>query len=110
MLPPIPVLSDYGISSTSGFLPIELPLQRLPDAYYAPWENVVANLQALILTRRLREVVDRLPALGTNRLGTDAEWRRAYSLLIFMAHGYIWGGDQPSEVRHGKCVKIQASC
>lgn len=98
MIPPIPILGDYGISPEYGFLPTELPLERLPDPYYNKWEAIVANLQGLILTRRLRGVVDRLPILSTAGLEHDSEWRRAYSLLCFMAHGYIWGGDSPSEV------------
>ncbi|EGR47493.1 uncharacterized protein TRIREDRAFT_64330 [Trichoderma reesei QM6a] len=97
MLPPIPVLADYGISPTHGFLPGTLPLTRLPDPYYNKWEAIVANLQALILSRRLRGVIDRLPVLSTIGLEHDAEWRRAYSLLCFMAHGYIWGGDSPAD-------------
>jgi indoleamine 2,3-dioxygenase len=98
MLPPLPILSDYGISPEYGFLPFEPPLERLPDPYYNKWEAVVANLQGLILSKRLRGVIDRLPTLSTAGLEHDAEWRRAYMLLAFMAHGYIWSGDTPSEV------------
>ncbi|KAK4168410.1 Indoleamine 2,3-dioxygenase [Cladorrhinum sp. PSN259] len=97
MLPPIPDLANYGISPTHGFLPDVLPLTRLPDPYYHKWEAIAANLQALILSKRLRGVVDRLPVLSTIGLEHDAEWRRAYVLLSFMAHGYIWGGDSPSD-------------
>ncbi|KAG9234323.1 indoleamine 2,3-dioxygenase-like protein [Amylocarpus encephaloides] len=97
MFPPLPVLSDYGISPEYGFLPAELPLERLPDPYYNKWEAVVTNLQGLILSKRLRGVIDQLPVLSTAGLEHDSEWRRAYSLLCFMAHGYIWGGDSPSE-------------
>lgn len=97
MLPPIPVLADYGISPTRGFLPDVLPLTRLPDPYYNKWEAIAANLQGLILSKRLRGVVDRLPVLSTVGLEHDAEWRRAYVLLCFIAHAYIWGGDSPSE-------------
>ncbi|KAM3074203.1 Indoleamine 2,3-dioxygenase [Clarireedia jacksonii] len=97
MLPPIPKLSNYGISPEYGFLPAELPLERLPDPYYNKWEAIVANLQGLILSRRLRGVIARLPVLSTAGLEHDSEWRRAYSLLCFMAHGYIWGGDSPEE-------------
>jgi hypothetical protein len=98
MLPPVPVLGDYGISPEYGFLPAELPLERLPDPYYNKWEAIVANLQGLILSKRLRGVIQRLPVLSTAGLEHDSEWRRAYSMLCFMAHGYIWGGDSPSEV------------
>lgn len=97
MLPPVPLLGDYGISPEYGFLPAELPLSRLPDPYYNKWEAIVANLQGLILSKRLRGVIDRLPVLSTAGLEHDSEWRRAYSILCFMAHGYIWGGDSPSE-------------
>jgi len=99
MIPAIPSLEDYGISPEYGFLPDELPLELLPDPYYNRWEAVVANLQALILSRRLREVVNRLPILSTSNLLHPAEWRRAYMLLAFMTHGYIWGGNKPEEVR-----------
>ncbi|PHH92685.1 hypothetical protein CDD83_6103 [Cordyceps sp. RAO-2017] len=97
MLPPIPVLEDYGLSARNGFLPETLPLTRLPDPYYNKWEAVAANLQAQVLSRRLRGVVDSLPVLSTVGLEDDAEWRRAYSLLCFIAHAYIWGGDAPAD-------------
>lgn len=99
MLPPIPRIEEYGISGDYGFLPSQLPLERLPDPYYNKWEAIVANLQGLLLSKRLRGVIDRLPVLSTAGLEHDAEWRRAYMLLAFMAHGYIWNGDKPSEVR-----------
>lgn len=106
MLPPIPSLPDYAISPTTGFLPDEPLLERLPDAYYAPWENIIAALQPLVLSRRLRDCVDRMPVLGTGRLCTTQEWRRAYSVLGFLAHGYIWGGDAPAEVSSIFNVKL----
>lgn len=104
MLPPLPRLDDYGISRDYGFLPSDLPLERLPDPYYNKWEAIVSNLQGLILTKRLRGVIDHLPILSTAGLEHESEWRRAYSILGFMAHGYIWGGDSPSEV--GAFVRI----
>ena len=42
-------------------------------------------------------MIDRLPIIPTSHLDTEPEWRRAYSILSFMAHGYIWGGEKPSE-------------
>ena len=98
MLPPLPLLEDFDVSPTNGFVPTEFPLEILPDPYYHRWEAVVTNLQALVLTRRLREVVKRLPILDTERLQHPAEWRRAYLLLAIMANAYIWGGDTPEEV------------
>ncbi|KAI1821493.1 indoleamine 2,3-dioxygenase [Xylaria intraflava] len=97
MRPPVPLLSDYGISPTHGFLPDVLPATRLPDPYYNKWEAIASNLQGLILSKRLRGVIDRLPVLSTIGLEDDTEWRRAYMLLTFFSHGYIWGGDAPCD-------------
>lgn len=102
MLPPVPSPEDYGISPLHGFLSPEAPLEVLPDPYYAKWEAVLANLQPLLLSKRVRSLVDRLPILSTAHLRTDAEWRRAYVVLVFLLHGYVWGGDRPAEVRSGK--------
>lgn len=100
MAPPSPavILEDYGISPEYGFLPMELPLEVLPDPYYSRWEAVAVNLQALLLSRRLRGVIRGLPVLSTEKLRHPAEWRRAYVLLAFMTHAYVWGGDSPEEV------------
>ena len=98
MLPPVPSPEDYGISPDHGFLSPELPLEVLPDPYYAKWEAIAANLQPLLLSRRIRSMVNRLPVLSTSHIQTDAEWRRAYVVLVFILHGYVWGGDRPAEV------------
>lgn len=98
MIPSIPRLEDYDVSELNGFLPSELPLEVLPDSYYRPWENIMRNFQPLILTKRLRGMVDELPVLSTDLLRTDAEWRRAYMILAFISHAYIWGGDRPLNI------------
>jgi indoleamine 2,3-dioxygenase len=98
MIPPLPRLADYGISPQNGFLPSEVPLDILPDTYYKPWETIARNFQSLILSKRLRRVIDALPVLSTDLLLTEAEWRRAYSILGFIAHAYVWGGDTPADV------------
>lgn len=98
MLPSLPNLHDYDISPHNGFLPDEIPIDVLPDRYYEPWETVARNFQSLILSKRLRQIVDALPVLSTDLLLTEAEWRRAYSLLGFIAHAYVWGGITPSDV------------
>lgn len=98
MLPPLPKLEDYDISPHNGFLPDEPPLQYLPDPYYGKWEAIVGNLQALLLSKRIRSIIQELPIVTTCRLRSEPEWRRAYHLLSFMTHAYVWGGDQPEEV------------
>ncbi|KAJ5367755.1 hypothetical protein N7541_001696 [Penicillium brevicompactum] len=97
MLPPVPSPAEYGITPEYGFLSPELPLEILPDPYYAKWEKIVQNLQALILSKGLRPMVERLPILSTSHLKSDAEWRRAYVVLVFILHGYVWSGNYPEE-------------
>ncbi|KAI9835040.1 MAG: hypothetical protein M1819_002592 [Sarea resinae] len=105
MIPSIPKLENYEISPQNGFLPSAPPLEILPDSYYTKWEAIVANLQALLLSRRLRGVIDKLPILSTSKLQHEAEWRRAYQVLSLMTHGYIWGGERPLE-RVPPCISI----
>jgi indoleamine 2,3-dioxygenase len=98
MLPPLPRPEDYGVSSETGFLPSTLPLQCLPHPVYDRWERIINNFQSLLLSKRLRTVIDKLPIIPAVHLETEEEWRRAYSILGFLANGYIWGGDKPAQV------------
>lgn len=98
MLPPIPRPEDYGVSAERGFLPSEIPLQCLPHQLYDRWERIMNNFQSLLLSKRLRTVIDKLPIIPAVHLESEAEWRRAYCILTFFTNGYIWGGDKPAEV------------
>jgi len=90
-------LRDFAVTK-NGFLPENGPLKRLPDAYYAPWEDLIERLSALIENNTLRQRVDKLPVLSVEYLKTEAEWQRAFVILGFLTHGYIWGGDAPAQV------------
>lgn len=95
----LPNLRDYEVSPITGFLPESLPLERLSDDYYTPWESLVNVLPSLLLTKKIRPYVDKLPQLSIDKLGSDKrELRRAYSILSFLSHAYVWGTDTPSEV------------
>lgn len=82
----------------NGFLPSDLPLTVLTDPYYTPWESVISQLPELIHSRELGEKVEQLPVLSVDHLTTIPEWRRAYLILAFLAHAYVWGGDKPTEI------------
>ena len=98
------LLNKYDVT-TNGFLPDGPPLEVLPDEYYAPWENLIRRLSESLDAGTFQEEVDRLPILETDgRLKTEEEWRRAYVVLCFFAHGYIWGGSMPSEVSSRSCL------
>ncbi|KAH7034231.1 Indoleamine 2,3-dioxygenase [Macrophomina phaseolina] len=91
-------LAHYQVSHENGFLPDQLPLQRLSDAYYAEWETVIEALPELLRSGELIPAINELPVLQTSNLTSEEEWRRAYVILAFFTHAYIWGGEKPSEV------------
>ncbi|MCS7300703.1 MAG: indoleamine 2,3-dioxygenase [Fimbriimonadales bacterium] len=90
-------LPDYGVDPQRGFLPAADPLPYLEDAYYAPWEQIAAELPKLLVARKVRAVVDSLPRLSPERLTTERERRRAMLLLSYIGHAYVWNGDAPAE-------------
>ncbi|KAK7184401.1 hypothetical protein DPSP01_011091 [Paraphaeosphaeria sporulosa] len=96
ILPSRAALPQYGISK-NGFLPEKAPLERLPQACYQPWEQIIIELPKLIEKQQIREKVDALPVIGTEQLSSEAEWQRACSILALIAQGYIWTGPEPSQ-------------
>lgn len=96
----VPVLEDYDISPVTGFVPHDQPLPRLPQAYFQPWEETMDQLNHLIDSRQLRAKVDQWPVLDVTQLTSLRERQRAYVVLSFVAHSYIWGsGLDVSQVR-----------
>jgi indoleamine 2,3-dioxygenase len=88
----VPKLEDYDVFPDSGFLPQQAPLVRLPQAYYAPWEDLANTMPAMLLARRVRRFVNEsMPLLDTDKLAGEEQFRRAYQCLTFIAHGYVWG-------------------
>ncbi|KAG9065933.1 hypothetical protein KI688_002230 [Linnemannia hyalina] len=95
----LPVLSEYDISPITGFLPVEEPLQVLPNPYFAPWEETFQKFNGLLLASRLRQYVNELPVLDAAKLETKAEQRRGYLILCMLSHAYVWGKhEQAAEV------------
>ncbi|KAM6486010.1 indoleamine 2,3-dioxygenase [Trichoderma sp. SZMC 28011] len=85
-------------SIINSFLPQEKPCKQLSDKCYEPWETIAAQLPTLIKNREMRDTINRLSILSTDGLRTEPEWRRAYVMLAYMTHAYIWAGDNPEEV------------
>lgn len=94
----LPSLHDYNVSAEYGFLPSDWPAAASLLPHYERWEDLCSNLPHLLESRRLRFAVRELPVLYPDHLETEAQLRKAYSLLSFLAHAYIWGGDQAEEV------------
>ncbi|KAG9295203.1 hypothetical protein G9A89_006184 [Geosiphon pyriformis] len=99
-------LEDYDISPETGFLPSTPPLKRLPDPYYFPWESLIDISHELLLAGRLRECVNKLPLLTTDRLQSVAEYRRAFLIFSILAHGYVWGRFEAISDTLPACISI----
>lgn len=95
---PSPDLSKFAVTN-NAFLPEQSLPTILSDAYYEPWEIIAQHLPDLIQDNRIRDAITQLPILSTDRLKSEAEWRRAYVMLAYLTHAYVWGGDKPEEVR-----------
>lgn len=98
MLPQLSLdLAAFDISLHNGFLPTDSPLTHLEDSYYQPWEDLIHELPSLISTRQVRAKVNEIPLLATTQLLREPQWQRAYMILSFLTHAYIWSGSSPSQ-------------
>lgn len=95
----LPDLQKFGISETRGFLSGDPPLTTFTDSYFSPWDDLVAPLHANISAGTIRKQVHSLPLLEVSKLSTELEYRRAYVVLAFLVHSYVWAasGDQKPE-------------
>ncbi|KAI8149696.1 Indoleamine 2,3-dioxygenase [Fennellomyces sp. T-0311] len=84
-------LEEYDISPTTGFLPEEPPLRRLPDPYFAPWEAMMDDFNGLLLAGKLRQSIHKMPLLDYTRLQNVQEHRRGFLILCMLSHSYVWG-------------------
>lgn len=90
-------LSAFDVDPVRGFLPAEDPLTSLPSAF-APWDEAARNLPKLLMTDRIRSIIDALPPFPVDQLSGDREVRRAMQVLSYLGHAYVWG--EQSTVDH----------
>lgn len=93
----LPKPEDYGISPRVGFLSPHRPLTVFKDPYYEPWDVIIADLSTLISSNRLEDEVKKLPLLTTDKLTDEPDYRRAYVVLAFLVHAYVWSPEEPNE-------------
>lgn len=91
-------LEKYGISPDNGFLSTHPPLQSFSDPYYAPWDQIATNLHQLIQSEKLEQAVHDLQPLDPHHLDTDVNLQRAYTVLAFLIHGFVWSSSPPRVV------------
>lgn len=89
-------ISDYNVSPTLGFLPPSPPLKSLPP-YYRLWDDLVSHLSHSIISKSLRQEVAQLPVIEATHLTKLEELHRAFVVLGFLVHGYVWcdGSEKP---------------
>ncbi|GAA6229358.1 indoleamine 2,3-dioxygenase 2-like [Lates japonicus] len=88
----------FDISEELGFL-LEEPLTNLPD-YYRVWLDLANNLTHLIESRKLRDLVHKMPVLSPHLLSNHRELRLAHLALGFISMGYVWqeGQHAPAQI------------
>lgn len=92
----IPDPLSFDISSQQGFLSTHTPCKAFRDERYRPWDDIISDLPSLIKTKQLNQTIDRLPLLHTDGLRTDLDYRRAYVVLGFLVHSYVWSTTLPT--------------
>ena len=98
-------LDQYGVSLTHGFLPVDSPLKQLPSRYRR-WDQLAADIPRLLDIGTLVRAVENLPTITTEDLRSERDWQRAYVILGFIAHAYLWGGQKPLQVTYTLSIAI----
>ncbi|XP_030011006.1 indoleamine 2,3-dioxygenase 2-like [Sphaeramia orbicularis] len=91
-------LDAFDLSEGLGFL-LEEPLTNLPD-HYQVWMDLANNLTHLIESRKLRDLVHKMPVLSPHHLNSHRELRLAHLALGFITMGYVWqeGQHAPAQI------------
>lgn len=89
----IPDLDAFGISPTLGFLSSHAPLTAFSGTHYSAWDELVQQLPKLIASRTLKDAIDSLCMLNTDKLSGELDHQRAYVVLAFLIHAYVWDGS-----------------
>ena len=91
-----PSIYNYEVSPTFGFLPPHPPLRSLPTQY-KHWDELASHLSTSIAHKALRFEVDSLPIISSSKLTSLEQLHRAFVVLGFLIHGYVWcdGSDRP---------------
>lgn len=90
-------IEDYGLSRTLGFLSDTPPLTSFSDINFSSCDDLIKHFPYLLASKTLRNEVRKLPELDVQLLSTDAGKHRAYVVLAFLVHGYVWM-DLPHDV------------
>lgn len=90
-------LEGYGLSRGLGFLSDSTPSTAFSAKGFSRWDELINELPELISCKSLRRAIHGLPLLDVCELCTEADQRRAYVVLGFLIHGYVWM-DLPHDI------------
>lgn len=91
----------FSVTTNRGFLPVNDPLRCLTSIKYTVWEETLTELPQLLVASgngTLRRRLENLPEFDTESLlveNNERELWRAYFVLSFIAHAYVWGEEPP---------------
>ena len=89
----VPLLHEFGVSETRGFIFDEDPALSLPP-YFSKWDEVSNQIPSLIQKGNVRDCASKLPLLDHTRLQSARDYRRAHAVLATIAQAYVWSeGD-----------------
>src|SRR5882724_6540540 len=95
MTPTSSDLTSLGISPTRGFLPEIDPLSCLPQPFEA-WEEAARDLPKLLMSDRIRAILEDLPSFPLEEIKGRRQLRRAMVILSYLGHAYVWGETRPA--------------
>ncbi len=96
---------SYQVDPERGFLPSRDPLEKLPKVYEI-WDQIGAEIPALLMTGKLRPTLERLDPLDLNGLRGNRERERAILLLSVFGNAYVWAELRQPATRIPKGVAI----
>ncbi|MDZ4785753.1 MAG: hypothetical protein SGJ02_06730, partial [bacterium] len=95
---------SFEIDQFRGFLPAKDPLTSL-SSYFAAWEQAASELPKLLVTDRIRGILDQLPILDTQSLTNRSEIERSMMVISYLGHAYVWGEKKLCTLLP-KCIAI----
>ncbi|CAL1540903.1 unnamed protein product, partial [Lymnaea stagnalis] len=91
-------LQKYHISYNTGFM-LEDPLTSLPP-YFDQWHVLASSVPKLLIEKKVREAVSKLPVLDHEKLASYRQLRLAHLQLSYITAAYVWqnGDKDPPQV------------
>jgi indoleamine 2,3-dioxygenase len=87
-------LQEHYVSEKLGFLTDPEPLASLPDdESFKEFEKVANLVPKLLISGKLRSMVDKLPPFPTNKLKSRLEIQRAMLVLSVIGNTYLNGNS-----------------